>query len=222
MTTPSYWLERWEKGRIGFHRLDANPRLVEHHKALDDAIRVLVPLCGKSVDLEWLVVQGFEVVGIELSELAAQAFFAERGFQPERRQRGALVELSHGNISILVGDFFAAKGEELGYFDGVYDRAAMIALPPELRARYAAHLQTLLTPKAKLLLITLHFDAAGGQPFSVPPEEVASAYTGTLITTLASLDGREDAPGPVERGATFVHENVYRIEFPDAARGITA
>lgn len=217
---PNYWLERWEKGRIGFHREDPNPRLVEHHKALDDAIRVLVPLCGKSVDLEWLVVRGFEVVGIELSELAAQAFFAERGFTPERTQRGPFVELRHGNLSILVGDFFAANPAELGYFDGVYDRAAMIALPPDLRARYATHLQTLLAPKAKLLLVTLHFDAEGGPPFTVSPEEVTARYAGAKITALASEDARSDAPGPVERGATFVHENVYRIEFPAAADAV--
>lgn len=210
---PNYWLERWEKDRIGFHRLDANPRLVEHHKVLDGVIRVLVPLCGKSVDLEWLVVQGFEVVGVELSELAAQAFFSERGFVPERRERGGFVELSHGNVSILVGDFFAARGDELGYFDGVYDRAAMIALPEDLRSRYAAHLQTLLTPKAKLLLLTLHFDAPEGPPFTVTPEEVAAAYASAKVTLLASVDARADAPGPVERGATFVNENVYAIEF---------
>jgi thiopurine S-methyltransferase len=211
---PDYWLERWQQGRIGFHRLDANPRLVEHHKVLDGVIRVLVPLCGKSADLEWLVVRGFEVVGIELSELAAQAFFSERGFVPERRERGRFVELSHGNVSIWVGDFFAARGDELGYFDGAYDRAAMIALPEDLRARYAAHLRTLFTPKAKLLLLTLHFDAADGPPFSVSPEEVAAAYAGAKMTSLASNDARADAPGPVERGATFVHENVYLLEFP--------
>jgi len=111
---PPYWLERWQEGRIGFHRADANPRLLEHHKALGDAVRVLVPLCGKSVDLEWLVVHGFEVVGIELSELAAQAFFAERGFEPERREHSAFVAYQHGNVTILVGDFFAAQGEEIG------------------------------------------------------------------------------------------------------------
>jgi thiopurine S-methyltransferase len=176
---------------------------------------VLVPLCGKSVDLEWLVVHGFEVVGIELSELAAQAFFTERGFEPKRAQRGPFTELRHGNVTILVGDFFAANTDDLGYFDGVYDRAAMIALPPELRARYVAHLQTLLAPKAKLLLITLHFDAEGGPPFSVPPEEVTAAYSGAKVTALASVDGRTDAPGPVERGASFVHENVHAIAFAE-------
>jgi thiopurine S-methyltransferase len=210
---PDYWLERWAKGRIGFHLGEANPRLVEHHQALSDAVRVLVPLCGKSVDLEWLVVHGFEVVGIELSELAAQAFFAERGFAPERREQGDFTVYQHGGVSIFVGDFFAASADALGSFDGVYDRAAMIALPDDVRPRYAAHLQTLLTPKAKLLLVTLHFDALGGPPFSVSPEEVRVAYAAARIKQLASVDARADAPGPVERGASFVHEEVYEIEF---------
>jgi thiopurine S-methyltransferase len=210
---PDYWLDRWQKNRIGFHRADANPRLVEHHQVLGEAIRVLVPLCGKSADLEWLVVNGFEVIGIELSELAAQAFFAERGITPERREQGSFIAYQHGNVTILVGDFFAANSAELGSFDGVYDRAAMIALPEELRARYAAHVRTLLTPKAKLLLVTLHFDAPGGPPFSVSPDEVRSSYAGARVTELASVDGSADAPGPVERGASFVHENVYAIEF---------
>jgi thiopurine S-methyltransferase len=211
---PEYWLERWELNRIGFHRADVNPLLVRHARVLNDVVRVLVPLCGKSADMEWLAVQGLEVVGIELSELAARAFFEERGFSPERRERGSFVELSHGSVTILVGDFFAANAEQLGYFDGVYDRAATIALPAELRARYAAHLPTLLTPKAKLLLITLFYDAEGGPPFSVSPEEVRSAYPGARISELSSDDARADAPGPVERGASFVLENAYLVEFP--------
>jgi len=211
---PEYWLERWQEGRIGFHRADVNPRLIQHARVLNDVVRVLVPLCGKSVDLEWLAVQGFEVVGTELSELAAQAFFTERGFLPSRRERGGFVELQHGNVTILVGDFFAARPEGLDYFDAVYDRAAMIALPAELRARYTAHLKTLLAPKAKLLLVTLFYDAEGGPPFSVSPEEVRSAYAGARISELSSDDARADAPGPVERGASFVRENAYLIEFP--------
>jgi len=114
----------------------------------------------------------------------------------------------------LVGDFFATSAEGLGHFDGAYDRAAMIALPAELRARYAAHLPKLLTPKAKLLLVTLFYDAEGGPPFSVSPEEVRSAYAGARISELSSDDARDDAPGPVERGASFVQENTYLIEFP--------
>jgi len=210
---PEYWLERWQEGRIGFHQADGNARLIQHHqRALGPCIRVLVPLCGKSVDLEWLVVQGHEVVGIELSELAAQAFFTERGFEPERRVEGPFVAYSHGNVKILAGDFFAATPSDLGYFDGAYDRAALIALPEDMRRRYVAHLRTLLAPKARVLLLTLHFDAPGGPPFSVDGAEVRAGYAGTNVTLLGSKDARNDAPGPVERGASFVNEEAYLIE----------
>lgn len=212
---PEYWLERWQSGHIGFHRASANALLAEHHQtALGRCLRVLVPLCGKSVDLEWLVVRGHEVVGIELSELAAQAFFAERDIEPQRRTVGGFVEYSHGGIRILTGDFFAATEELVGICDGVYDRAALIALPPEMRPRYVAQLRTLLSPKARVLLITLFFDAPGGPPFAVSPQEVSTLYADARITALSTHDARSDAPGPVERGASFVNENTYSIELP--------
>ncbi|HEY6079775.1 MAG TPA: hypothetical protein VIW29_13260, partial [Polyangiaceae bacterium] len=202
----------WREGRIGFHRADVNPQLALHLPLLSDCVRVLVPLCGTSADLDWLAAHGLEVVGIELSELAARAFFEERGLQPQRRQEGAFVVYQHGAVQIWVGDFFATDEATLGSFDAVYDRAAMIALPEAMRARYTAHLPTLLTPKAKLLLLTLHFDAEGGPPFSVSPEEVERSYPQARVTALVSVDARADAPGPVERGASFVHENVHLIQ----------
>jgi thiopurine S-methyltransferase len=210
-----YWLERWQAGHIGFHRADANPRLVENHqRALGECVRVLVPLCGKSADLEWLVVRGHDVVGVELSELAAQAFFAERGFTPERSEVAGFVSYRYGGVTILVGDFFATTPDALGYFDAAYDRAALIALPEDLRARYVAHLPLLLAPKARLLLVTLHYDAEGGPPFDVPPAEVERSFSQARVTLLESVDARAETPGPVSRGATFVHENVHLVEFP--------
>ena len=216
-----YWLERWRDGRIGFHRQVVNPRLVEHHqRVLGSALRVLVPLCGKSADLEWLAVQGHQAVGIELSELAAHAFFAERSVEPTRREHRGFVEYRHGEVTILVGNFFDVTAELTGYCDGAYDRAALIALPEELRARYIAQLRTLLAPQARLLLVTLDYDAEGGPPFRVSPQEVQARYAAAHVTPLGSVDARADTPGASERGATFVHEDSYLIEFPagDAPR----
>ncbi|MES1179424.1 MAG: hypothetical protein ABUL62_34225 [Myxococcales bacterium] len=98
-------------------------------------------------------------------------------------------------------------------FDAAYDRAAMIALPAALRKRYVSHLQTLLTRKARLLLVTLHFDVPGGPPFSVPPEEVRDAFAGAEVRLLASVDSSADIPSAVQRGASFEHENVYEVTF---------
>ena len=212
--TADYWLDRWQAGRIGFHLRDANPLLLEHAAVFGESTRILVPLCGKSADLEWLATRGYEVVGIELSELAAQAFFAERSLTPTRRADGEFVIYEHGKVAIWVGDFFAATRTRLLTFDAAYDRAAMIAMPPELRKRYASHLQSLLTPKAKLLLVTLHFDVPGGPPFSVPPEEVSEAYAPAAeVRLLASADSSKDPPSATARGASFEHENVYVVTF---------
>jgi hypothetical protein len=63
------------------------------------------------------------------------------------------------------------------------------------------------------LLITLHFDAEGGPPFSVSPAEVAASYAEAKITHLASNDARTELPSLIESGASFVHEDVYAIEF---------
>jgi thiopurine S-methyltransferase len=210
---PEYWQERWREGRIGFHRADVNPLLVDHHGPLGECLRLLVPLCGKSADLEWLAMQGHEVVGVELSELAAQAFFAERQLTPTRRESGAFTEYRHGLVAIWVGDFFALSEAVVDSFDGAYDRAALIALPEELRPSYAGKLRELMRPKARLLLVTLHFDAEGGPPFSVTSEEISALYSGARVARLSSSDAFSETPGPVERGASFVSENVDLIEF---------
>jgi len=211
---PDYWHERWREGRIGFHRAEANPFLIEYRATFDECTRVLVPLCGKSTDLEWLVVHGFQVVGVELSDIAAQAFFSERGIAPTRRKQQSFVVYEHGNLAIWVGDFFAVSDADLEPFDAVYDDAALIALPAELRRSYAAHVQRLIAPRAALLLITLHFDAAGGPPFSVSADEVSELYpNATQIRRLASVDARAEVPEVIARGATFVHEQVYAVSF---------
>jgi len=209
-----YWHERWRLGRIGFHRAEANPFLIEHRATFNECTRVLVPLCGKSTDLEWLVVHGFQVVGVELSDIAAQAFFSERGIAPARREQHPFVVYEHGNLAIWVGDFFAVSEADFEPFDAVFDDAALIALPAEVRRSYAAHVQRLIAPRAALLLITLYFDAPGGPPFSVSREEVRELYAqATEIRQLESVDARAEVPEVIARGATFVHEQVYAVTF---------
>ena len=73
-----YWLDRWKREDIGFHQNIINPYLREHWQKLHLAqnSEVFVPLCGKSRDMLWLHEQGHKVLGVELSHLAAQAFFS--------------------------------------------------------------------------------------------------------------------------------------------------
>lgn len=175
---PEFWLERWRSGQIGFHRPQTNEALVRNWSSLRAdsaaALPVLVPLCGKSLDLRWLADQGHEVHGVELSAEAVQDFFREWGKPPQALTEGSagLAMYSAGGVHLHQGDFFAYRPKS--GFELFYDRAAMIALPPALRPRYREHLRSLLQPGARGLLITLEYDQGEreGPPFSVLEEEL--------------------------------------------------
>ncbi|MBK8694024.1 MAG: thiopurine S-methyltransferase [Deltaproteobacteria bacterium] len=180
---PDFWESRWREGQIGFHEGAPNVFLNEHVAKLGASRRVLVPLCGKSEDLAFLAARGHAVVGVELVDDAVRAFFAEHGLTPTVTPRGVLTEYSHGPITLFSGDFFATTRELLGPVDALYDRAALIALPESMRARYVAHLRALLPAGADGLVITVEYpqEAMEGPPFSVPEAEVRRHYQGLPI-----------------------------------------
>ena len=132
---PQYWHQRWTEGRTGWHREEFNPHLEAHWPRLNvpPQARVFVPLCGKSRDLLWLAGEGHRVVGVELSEIAARAFFAEAGLSPQVTELGGgFTRYAVDEIEILCGDFFGLTPERLGGIEAVYDRASLIALPPPM------------------------------------------------------------------------------------------
>jgi thiopurine S-methyltransferase len=195
----SFWRDRWEKNEIAFHERKANPLLVAHFNQLEvpQGGRVFVPLCGKSLDIHWLLAQGYRVAGAELIQLAVEQLFAELGVEPEITPVGPLHRYSAPNIDIFVGDIFGLSCNELGPIDAVYDRGALVAFPEVMRDRYAAHLVE-LTQHAPQLLITFVYDQSlqAGPPFSIPPEEVARQYQSDFVLTqLASVD----VPGGLKR-----------------------
>jgi thiopurine S-methyltransferase len=174
------WESRWEAGRIGWHQADGNISLREHWPTPGNGERVLVPLCGKSPDVVWLAQQGYDVTGIELSEIAVRALFEEANLKFDSSEEGGLLKFvcEDPAITIFCGDYFEFSSKP---FDALYDRASLIALPPTIRPDYIRHTKTLLADNAKQLLITLEYDQSkvNGPPFSVLAEEV-SGYWGTL------------------------------------------
>jgi thiopurine S-methyltransferase len=201
------WLERWQAGHIGWHEPRGNSNLKEYWPA--SVKRVLVPLCGKSPYLLWLERAGNEVVGVELSEIAVQAFFEEQGLRFERTE-GRLAEYRAIDeaITVYCGDYF-----EFGQkaFDAHYDRGALIALPPELRPRYAQFTSSLLSDAAEQLVISVEYDQAvcKGPPFSVESAEVAKYWP--RLVRVASIDDIDNAPPKfIAAGLGVLHEVVWR------------
>lgn len=189
---PQFWKDRWAENKIGFHEGKPNSFLAQHLDTLRGP-RVLVPLCGKSEDLAFLAASGRSVVGIELVEDAVAAFFVEHGVTPAIERRGPLAVYTADQITLIAGDFFAVSRADIGPVDAVYDRAALIALPADLRPRYIAHLRSLVGAPSPVLLVTIEYpqDLMAGPPFSVVESEVRGYYpSATLLGEAAVQSGR--------------------------------
>lgn len=212
-----FWHERWREGRTGFHRPEVNPWLVAHlpRLALAAGARVLVPLCGKSLDLGWLADRGLRPVGVEISPLALEALFAARGVEaPERASAGALERWTGGGIEAFCGDFLALDAETLGPCDALWDRAALIALPAHLRPAYVRHCAALVRARATGLLVTMEYDAGAieGPPFSVGGDEVEDLYGPWFeVDALVPAQPGEPSEHLRERGLTGMREAVWLL-----------
>lgn len=212
-----FWQERWDRGEIGFHLKDVNPLLRRHWPALQLAVnsRVLVPLCGKSLDLAWLAAQGLQVLGIELSEKAVQAFFTEHDLLPEVMQQGPFRVYRSESIEIFCGDFFALTAADLRDCRALYDRAALIALPERMRERYVAHLTAILPAHCQALLVTLDYpqQQMDGPPFAVSDELVHQLYEPAWrVERVAEVDALAGNWKFIERGLTRLEERCYRLQ----------
>lgn len=207
---PSFWHQRWEKNEIAFHESKANPILVKHFNQLSLAkgSRVFVPLCGKTLDISWLLSNGYRVAGAELSQIAIEQLFIELGLQPEISTVGEVEQWSANRLNIFVGDIFALSRKMLGPVDAIYDRAALVAFPEEMRNRYAVHL-TEITGKAPQLLVCYDYDQSlmQGPPFSIRNEEVHRHYADHYeVTLIASTE----VPSGL-KGKCAATENVWLL-----------
>lgn len=204
-----FWQQRWNENQIGFHQSDLNAHLLREWPQLGvpDEATVFVPLCGKSRDLLWLRKRGHHVVGVEWSPTAVEAFFEENGIAATRDTVRGIVRWRAEGLTVYCGDYFALDRDHLVGATAVFDRAALIALPPETRRAYAEHMLALTPPGTRMLLVTLQYadGALPGPPFSVPESDVR-AYYGAAADVAALQE--EPATGPRD---IDVVQRVYRV-----------
>ena len=205
-----FWFARWGKREIGFHQVEINRFLEQYWPSLKLASEstVLVPLCGKSRDMRWLAQRGHHVLGVELSEAAVQEFFKEWEKPPKVDQQGSFTCYSAENVELLVGDFFALTADDLQEVAGVYDRAALVALPPDMRRDYINLLAEILPAKAQTLLVTFEYrlDARKGPPFSIDIDAVKSLFEGRYAINM--LDSQ-----PFDLRGVAAIEHAFRLGY---------
>ena len=213
---PDFWHDRWQQGQIGFHQDQINDYLVRNWERVQAPAgsRVLVPLAGKSLDMLWLRDQGHQVMGVEVSPLAVDAFFEENGIAAVEEQDGPFRRKRGDGVELWCGDFFDLTPEHTQDLGGVYDRASLIALPPSMRERYARHLAELLPTGTRVLLITFEYPQAemDGPPFSVSEEEVNDLYRDTFtVECLERFDALAANARFQERGLTSLYEKNFLL-----------
>ncbi|NUO75746.1 MAG: thiopurine S-methyltransferase [Lysobacter sp.] len=213
----AFWQQRWRDRQIGFHQDRPSPLLLKHWPSLapPPASRVFVPLAGKTLDMAWFAAQGHRVLGVELSQLAVEEFFAEHGLQPEVETTRYGRHYRAGAIELICGDAFALDAEVMADCAAVFDRAALIALPPPLRRRYADELYSRLPQGCRGLLITLEYPQheKQGPPFCVGEQEVRALYARDWgVTTLERRDILAQQPSFVAEGVTALETIVYALE----------
>lgn len=211
-----FWHERWQRGEIGFHKSKANPLLISWWPTLQLSAgsTVWVPLCGKSLDMLWLREQGHEVVGVELSRSALDDFAQENQLSLSWRRQEPF-DLAQGpGMTLFAGDVFAMRPAHLEQVAAVYDRAALIALPPDMRTRYVKHLIKVLPAGWQMLLVTLDYPQSerAGPPFSVDDQEVHDLFEGCSIALLDERDVLTDHAVFQQQGMSRLHERVYHIK----------
>jgi thiopurine S-methyltransferase len=214
---PDFWHQRWQARQIGFHQSAPHPFLERWWPSLGVApgARVYVPLCGKSLDMVWLAVRGYRVVGSELSALAVEEFFGEQqrpnvAIEPE----GTFHRHVSGAFEILQGDALQLTPALLGPVQAAYDRAALVALPPSMREHYAQNFAALMPAGSRTLLIAFEYEQAikDGPPFSVTPDEVEKLYNAAFqVEELERVDIIGESPKFASAGLTALYEVAYTL-----------
>ena len=206
-----FWIKKWENNETGFHLSEVNPILVENFNKLllPKNSRVFIPLCGKTKDIGWLLSKGYRVAGAEMSQLAIKELFKELGIEPSISKNIHSTLFSAQNIDIFAGDIFEISSVELGMVNAIYDRAALVALPQNLRLKYTSHLME-ITNIAPQLLIGIEYNQMlmSGPPFSVSSDEIRAHYSDNYRLDLIN---KTNIPGGLKGEKCAASQSVWLL-----------
>ena len=206
-----FWLERWEKNDIGFHKEEPHHFLSRCFESLsvNTGAAIFVPLCGKSPDLIWLQGKGMNVVGVELSRLAVESFVDENKLVGDWSTAAGMPCWMGQKYKLFCGDFFQLTAADLDNISAAYDRGSLVALPEGMRKRYAEHFARLIQTGSRILVISYEYDQIEtyGPPFSVPLADILKLFAADFeVELLVEEDTLWSHRGLAARGVTKLTE----------------
>lgn len=209
------WKKAWASNQIDFHQIEINPLLQTYWPALKlpDNAHVFVPLCGKSLDMGWLLAQGHRITGVETSPIAVAAFFQAQQLAPIQTRLGKLTRWHTEQVDIYCGDYFSLSQRDLAGVNVVYDHAALLAFSPAMRPRYVHHLVNILPQNSQILLLATGYpDADEPDNLQEIDAEIMALYqAGFSIELLHGEAGFERHPGYGHDQTERTEEKVYLL-----------
>ena len=211
------WLEFWENNEINWHSDVVTQELEEYLGLLklEPGDKVFFPLCGKSLDMIYILNQGFSIIGVELSDIGIKQFFHENRLDFTITSVGGFDLYSTNNIEIYCGDFFSLPSKHLCDVKAVFDRKSLIALDLNLRQKYVKHLNDIISLGVRILLITLFYPQhqMSGPPFSVDKSEVESLFSMAFnYQELKSFQDIEDGSKLERSGVDYIKNAAYCLQ----------
>lgn len=206
-----YWENRWITNQTGWHRSVYNDLMVKYWPKLGIPTdsKVLVPLCGKSLDMLWLAEKGHTIVGIEFTRVAVERFFPENKLQHIIVKHPNYIEFKSDRFTILNGDILVIPSD-LIQAEAWYDRAAMIAINPDLREDYVSQIRQQTKVGAVGLLITYSYpqEEMEGPPFSLNDDDVFQLFQdGFRVECLETIELEDEK----ERGLSRISSSVFAL-----------
>lgn len=206
-----FWTGVFRDGSDAFTLPDANPNLVDvferlqqakrkHMRLAPDAdpkINAFVPLCGRSLDLNYLAEQAnSNVFGLDLIPAAMTQWGQENGgLRPlhATAKVSTYASVLYPNLRLIVADIFEFPAAALaGTFDLVWDRGGLTSIPDDLRPRYLSLLRSMLRCQPA----TAAASAARGSDASVAAaaDTVPSVLALEFLSCNLPLDGSLSLP----------------------------
>lgn len=213
----SYWKSRWQKDNTGWHMQQIYPHLVRYWERLNlkEGANILVPLCGKSLDVQWLVNQDYCVIGVDVSEKAILELKDSLGISFKNISKGPFKGYLTESVQLWVGDFLKMQSSYIPAIDAIYDKAALIALPANMRCKYAAVIKRLCEPHTQMMLNCFEYcqQEMTGPPFAVFREEAEKLYGERFAIELMHEESIFDQLQKFhQRGlSSFLNEKVYHL-----------
>ncbi|NVJ65705.1 MAG: thiopurine S-methyltransferase [Gammaproteobacteria bacterium] len=208
-----FWDNCWHRDSQPFHVTSEHPLLAKHLDRFDPDEKLLLPLSGKSVDPIFLAQHQIYSTAVEFNPKAVEAFIKENKLAPKKSETDNGVQFQLANFEVWLADFFALTSEEIGLFSQVFDRAALVALPEDLRQRYAKHLASMLKPQAKIFMVTMDYDPEqmDGPPFHINQSQLQTYFPSAEIVEIDRHSLINNHPRWKELELSFLDEVLYQI-----------